>query len=73
MFTMKNFEILDKEYEKIRDWDKTHECMYKPKNGVEKYSGAIGGHLSIEFTPTSIGMLVKVICGCGKELIVRNL
>lgn len=73
MFTLKTFEITDKEYNKIKQWDKEHECTYKPKYGIEKYCGAIGGHLSIEFMPTSLGEIVTVKCGCGKELEVRGL
>ena len=73
MFTSKIFEISDEEYNKIQEWDNTHECIHKPKYGIKKYCGAIGGHLSIEFHPTSIGEIVIVKCGCGKELIVRGL
>lgn len=73
MFGCKTFEITDDELEKIREWDKNHECIYKPAHGSEKYCGAIGGDLSIEFIPTSIGEVVIVKCGCGKELTVRDL
>ena len=62
------FEITDEQYEKIVKWDKEHECTLKPQHGIDKYVGAIGGHLSVTFIPTSIGMFITVKCSCGKEL-----
>jgi hypothetical protein len=68
MFTCKKFELTEREYKKIEEWDKTHECKLKPKHGVDKYCGAIGGSLSVEFTPTSIGTFITVKCSCGAML-----
>lgn len=73
MFSAKQFNISEEEWQKIKEWDETHECIYKPKYGNKKYSGAIGGHLSITFLPTSIGTIVTVKCGCKKELNVRDI
>ena len=33
---------------------------------------AIGGALTYEFTPTSLGTVVKIKCHCGKELDVSD-
>ena len=45
---------------KYEDWAKSHKC--KPR-------GAIGGNLSFCFTPTSLGMVIKVKCSqCNAEV-----
>jgi hypothetical protein len=51
---------LDSEQKRIfTEWDDHHNCSLK------KDSGAIGGRLSYQFTPTGLGQVVKVVCGCG--------
>ncbi len=47
-----------------------HECKYyRNENGFEEiYVGAIGGHETFCFTPTGIGLVIKVQCACGEEV-----
>ena len=73
MFTSRNFEIDEEEWQAIDKWNDEHPCKYKPAHGMKKYAGAIGGSLSITFLPTSIGEIITVKCGCGAELTVREL
>lgn len=62
------FELSNKQENMIKDWDHNHDCSYKEKFGVKKYSGAVGGRLQYIFIPTSIGDIAKVKCECGAEL-----
>jgi hypothetical protein len=73
MFTSREFSITEEEWNKIKEWDNTHKCIYKPKYGIKKYCGAVGGNLSITFIPTSIGEIVRVDCGCGEHIYIREL
>jgi hypothetical protein len=66
------FELTDDQYSKIVEWDKTHDCTLRPKHGMKKYCGAIGGAVSIKFTPTSIGMIITAQCVCGSSLDVTT-
>lgn len=36
------------------------------------YYGAIGGALTYSFTPTTLGVVIKVKCACGKEIDVTD-
>lgn len=66
------FELTENQYKKIEEWNNTHECTLRPKYGMEKYCGPIGGALSLTFIPTSIGMFVKVRCVCGQKIDVSE-
>lgn len=55
---MMNFQITDDQQDKIVEWLNTL---------PEIATGAIGGRLTYQFTPTSIGLVTKVIDGCTKE------
>jgi len=59
------FETTPEQDETVRAWTKDHGCNL---NGV----GAIGGGLSYEFTPASIGVVTLVKCACGNELDLTN-
>ena len=61
------FEITDDEQNAIEKWY-SDICKKRGSN----YFGAIGGDISIEFTLTSIGMVIVAKCG-NKELVVREL
>jgi hypothetical protein len=37
-----------------------------------RYHGAIGGALTYSFTPTSLGVVIKAKCACGKEVDVSD-
>lgn len=54
--------------EAIQDWIKKHDEARHIKKGQKfRYSGAIGGAYTIEFTGTSIGTCVGVRCCCGES------
>lgn len=56
------FELDEEQQEKFKEWNMSHHCELK------EYSGAIGGRLTFSFTPTSLGLITKVSCGCGEEI-----
>lgn len=60
------FELDKVELQNFIEWDSKHECSLK------EYAGAIGGRISYKFTPTNLGVVVKVICGCGEEADITN-
>ena len=51
-------------HQKMQEWYKTH------NNGkcARGYHGAIGGNVTFEITPTSIGNFLTVRCSCGSTL-----
>lgn len=56
---------LDKtELEKLNTWLKKHDKKCPRKLN----SGCIGGRLTYCFTPTSLGVITEVKCGCGGEI-----
>ena len=60
------FVILKHEQKKLDEWMKEHEC------DLVNYSGAIGGRLTYSFTPTSVGCITRVTCGCGDEITLTD-
>jgi hypothetical protein len=57
------FELTEEEENKYKIWIKEHN-----KTCSIKYAGAIGGKITFQFTPTSLGLVTQVVCGCGKKL-----
>lgn len=57
------FEPDDGEKLVISKWQQEHNqsCIYRNN------SGAIGGATTFSFTPTSVGMVIKIKCACGQE------
>lgn len=53
------FELSNEELEKLDNWLKTKD--------LKKCGGAIGGRFTYCFTPTSLGMVVKVIDDVDKD------
>jgi len=49
------------EAERIETWRTTHEAR------CVRHRAAIGGKLTFEFTPTSLGTVIKVRCACGES------
>lgn len=49
------FELSPEDVQKIKKWDKKQ----NKKNGTDYY-GAIDGHLTYSFTPTSLGCIIVV-------------
>lgn len=58
------FIITEKENEAIEQWRKEHIATVHNGNN---YFGAIGGELTYQFTPTSIGVVGTVKCVCGES------
>lgn len=51
---------VDQDYlTKMNEWGQHHKC--EVANG-----GMIGGKFVFQFVPTSIGLVAKIICACGK-------
>lgn len=57
-------EITEEMYKKLQKWYEEH------NNGdcTRKYHGAIGGNISFEIVPTSIGTFITAKCSCGATL-----
>ena len=53
------FSMSDVEQASVEAWVEEHRQTCRP------YAGAIGGAISYEFTPTGLGVLVRVKCMCG--------
>lgn len=54
------FEFTSEQEAKYQQWHKEKCVMFG--------RGSIGGRLTYEFTPTSLGLVVKVKCACGQEI-----
>jgi hypothetical protein len=54
------FGYTEKEIIEARLWESKHDCPIA-------YEGAIGGKTTFCFTPTSLGVILKVKCACGTE------
>ena len=57
-------EITEEMHNEIAEWYKTH----NEGKCVKGYYGAIGGNVSFEICPTSIGDFLTVRCLCGAKL-----
>ena len=56
-------------HKEMQNWYKKHNRGRCAKG----YHGAIGGNVSFEITPTSIGDFLTVKCSCGAELDYQEL
>jgi len=57
------FSLTEEEENKYKTWVKEHNKICPIKD-----TGAIGGRISFQFTPTSLGLITIVKCACGEEL-----
>lgn len=61
----RQFQLSDDQIDKLNiefvDHDKA--CRYAGNRG-----GAIGGRFTYEFTPTTLGVVVRFSCVCGKKI-----
>jgi hypothetical protein len=64
------FNLTKEEVEKINAWRKDHDCKLDddPIFPGQKKIGAIGGQFTYLFTPTGLGTITIVRCGCGAEI-----
>lgn len=72
---MYEFGIIDKqEIENYLEWINNHKCKftYDPDKNPFPPTGAIGGGLTYSFTPTGLGVIIKVKCACGEEADVTD-
>lgn len=51
-------------HKEMQEWYRTH----NDGKCAKRYHGAIGGDVTFEITPTSIGDFLTVRCSCGAEL-----
>lgn len=67
------FGMYKEQWEAIRKWQKDHDQeRHIPPGKKHRYSGAIGGAYTIEFTGTSLGQCVHCRCACGEEIDVSD-
>ena len=59
-----NFSYDEEELKKYNKWMKKH----NKKCPLYGNDGAIGGRITYSFTPTSLGLIKKIECGCGEKL-----
>ncbi len=59
------FDLTTEQRKTINEWVDDHDCPIT-------YEGASGGKITYQFTPTSIGMVEKAVCACGKECDVTD-
>ncbi len=54
----------------FEDWLLEHDktCPFK----LRLNQGAIGGRFTYKYTPTSLGIVAKIECGCGSEVDVTD-
>lgn len=57
---MISFKFTPEQQAKYMDWHKEKCVMYG--------RGSIGGRLTFEFAPTSLGVVVNVKCACGQKI-----
>lgn len=56
-------------YKEMQEWYRTH----NDGKCANSYHGAIGGNITFEITPTSIGDFLVVKCCCGEKLFYEEL
>ena len=64
------FSLSEKDGKAFSSWLEEHNktCPFKSKLS----QGAIGGRLTYKFTPTNLGLITKIECGCGSEVDVTD-
>lgn len=66
---MISFNVTRKQLEQSNVWTNQHNKeKHLPDGRTTRFSGAIGGGFSWEFTSTTIGMIVMLKCSCGEEI-----
>jgi len=67
------FNLTKEQSDKIIEWMNVHDAeKHIPVGQTFRYSGAIGGAYTWEFTPTSLGIVQKVRCSCGEKIDVSD-
>jgi hypothetical protein len=67
------FKLTEEQNKRISEWMDAHDAeKHIPVGGTFRYSGAIGGAYTWQFTPTSLGIVQKVKCSCGDHIDVSD-
>ena len=66
------FAITPEQGEKIARWCQDQDAAWPKRTMGQPYFGAIGGSLTYSFTPTSLGVILKVTHANGSELDVTE-
>lgn len=66
------FSIYKEQDQEVLAWIAKHDLTHTPPGKSHRPVGAIGGAYTWEFTPTSLGTVVKVRCACGELLDVSD-
>ena len=72
----RGFPISEEEQKSIREWmDKHDEEVHRARTLDDKLKldGCCGGRYTYEFTPTSIGTIGTVKCGCGAKFTFQDI
>jgi hypothetical protein len=71
---MNEFRIPENALPDFDVWRADHEpeCTLPVDPLGDKYAGAIGGRWTYSFTPTGLGTVIKIRCGCGAECDLTN-
>lgn len=72
---LRGFPLSKDEETAISKWKDNHirRKHWDVKNKCPKYTGAIGGTFSYQFTPTGIGVIGEIRCSCGECFCFRDL
>lgn len=62
---MSNFQLTKQEVQRLKEWDELHIITHH--GGKDPDNTPIGGRLTFEFTPTSLGVIVQVRCACKQD------
>lgn len=65
-----SFRLTPKQNVQIKEWDADHENSLGQK--CVEPDTAIGGRTTFSFTPTSIGVVVRIRCACGWTIDVSD-
>lgn len=62
-----SFDLSGEQRKQVEEWRSLHqqECPIT-------YGGAIGGKYTWQFTPTSLGIVIKIVCACGGSVDVSD-
>jgi hypothetical protein len=66
------FSLSRQQREQTSEWMNRHEIEKHRPDGSVRYTGAIGGAYTWQFTPTTLGTVTKVVCSCGEVLDVSD-
>ena len=65
------FDLTAYERKIVNDFVRDHNCGLESDEFGKKV-GAIGGRFTYHFTPTSLGLISSISCGCGAKETLTN-